>query len=150
MINFINTFSTTTNIGCTPLEVIEKYMDHVTKTVDHYYNGFISSSEKLRQFLDEYRQATNMLFTVRTSRSYIKMRASSNNCSVVKRTSDVQVETTLIGKTDENKPGSSATGQPPNLEDVEMDKSHSTVDNLQQHQNINEKITLMDSIMTGK
>lgn len=49
-------------------------MENVKRDIN-YYHGFISSTEKLRKFLDEYRQATNTSFTVRSSRSYIKKRA---------------------------------------------------------------------------
>ena len=184
--------STPNYIGCTPLEVIERHMDHVTKTVDSYCNGFISSSEKLRQFLDEYRQATNMLFTVRTSRSYIKMRASSsnsnsisgNNCSLITgsgvKNKPQIVDTTLIGtktKTEQVSTNQQQQQEQRNLpvsadKDDVVDKQITTncVDNgaagctlnnknypienlLQQQQqhpeHKNEKITLMDSIMTG-
>lgn len=160
-------------------------MDHVTKTVDSYCNGFISSSEKLRQFLDEYRQATNMLFTVRTSRSYIKMRASSSssssgnkygvggvkNKSQVMEKRDFNIETTLIGtkaedtvKDQQHKLLSSTTADVEVIDkqtktslsgndtgsDITDNKNH-PIENqqLQQQQYKSEKITLMDSIMTG-
>ena len=56
------------------LKVIHQYMENIKDDLS-YYHGYISSSEKLKCFLDDYRFATSTSFTVRSSRSYIKKRA---------------------------------------------------------------------------
>ena len=146
-------------------------MDHVTKTLDYYYNGYISSSEKLRQFLDEYRQATNMLFTVRTSRSYIKMRAAAGSSTSSTRNSSIKnltpprnlnpvIENALVdcGKSNlsknsvknENELSPLSNSTQTSVGDLETtDKPIEQQQQQQQQQNKPEKITLMDSVITG-
>ena len=49
-------------------------MENIKNELSYYY-GYISSSEKLKCFLHDYRAVTYTSFTVRSSRSYIKKRA---------------------------------------------------------------------------
>ena len=58
------------------VKLVYQYMENIKRDLN-YFHGFISSTEKLRNFLDEYRLATNTSFTVRSSRSYLKKRAIS-------------------------------------------------------------------------
>ncbi|XP_066928980.1 uncharacterized protein [Clytia hemisphaerica] len=132
----------------TPLDVINKFMEHVQKELD-YYHGFISSGSKLREFLEEYRKVTNMVFTVRSSRSYIKKRAAlnSNILDAAHQTlgeSDITEERAL----DENNMTEEMD------EDTSLDKTASKDrTNKKERKNSSiskpEEYTVMDSIMTG-
>ena len=94
------TIATCEENNAVAIEIIRRYFEHI-KRESSYYHGYVSSGQKLREFLDEYRTTTNMCFTVRSSRSYLKKRAlnsaqkKSNNSS-----NDTNDEQLLLGATE--------------------------------------------------
>ena len=145
-------------------------MQHIKRDLDYYY-GYVSSSEKLREFLDEYRHVTNMVFTVRSSRSYIKKRAldavkryaelNEGDELVIGATQTLDIPADVVADEQESNDGGELVSQELNMvEEEEREEEMGDVDNdilsascLHNKENVTsnvDELTIMDGLITGK